>query len=224
MDLLKYIDESMVAIPEGSIGLRDDRTKKRWTAEIAPFSTCKYLVTQDVYQHVTKEFPSNFTGNRRPVESVSWDDAVHFCNELSLLAGYTKYYLLNKNIAAVQCNPMGNGYRLLTDAEWEYACKAGDRNPRYGEIQNIAWYYGNSGGETQDVGGKRPNNWGLYDMLGNVWEWCWDVYDAEVYGPYRVFRGGGWSDAERGCLATNRRRSHPTFQIEDLGFRLARSS
>ncbi|PCI77484.1 MAG: cytoplasmic protein [SAR86 cluster bacterium] len=213
----------MLAIPKGSIHLRDDRINKEWAASIASFSVCKYLVTQDIYQYAAKAQPSIFKGNRKPVESVSWHEAVHFCNQLSHLAGYTSYYLVTEDTAVVECDPTANGYRLLTDAEWEYACKAGDNKPRYGEIENIAWYEDNSGGETHDVGGKFPNKWGIYDMLGNVWEWCWDVYDAETYGPYRIFRGGGWCDAKRGCLATNRRRSHPTFQIEDLGFRVARS-
>lgn len=78
-------------------------------------------------------------------------------------------------------------------------------------------------GGVRDVGGKAPNAWGLHDMLGNVWEWCWDLYDEEVYGAYRIFRGGGWAESERGCGASVRRRSHPTFAIDDLGFRLART-
>ncbi|WP_152495388.1 formylglycine-generating enzyme family protein, partial [Dehalobacter sp. UNSWDHB] len=90
-------------------------------------------------------------------------------------------------------------------------------------VNKIAWYKENSEGRTHEVGTKEPNAWGLYDMLGNVWEWCWDIYDEKVYGPYRIFRGGGWFDPERGCLATNRRRGHPTFRIDDLGFRLAKS-
>jgi len=77
---------------------------------------------------------------------------------------------------------------------------------------------------THDVGMKAPNAWGLYDMLGNVWEWCSDIYDETVYDSYLIFRGGGWFDEARGCLATNRRRSHPTsFKIDDLGFRIARN-
>jgi formylglycine-generating enzyme required for sulfatase activity len=88
----------------------------------------------------------------------------------------------------------------------------------------IAGYKGNSAGGPKDVGTKKPNPWGLYDMLGNVWEWCSDIYDESVYGSYRIIRGGGWNDEERGCLATNRRRSHPfSFKIDDLGFRIAKN-
>jgi formylglycine-generating enzyme required for sulfatase activity len=119
---------------------------------------------------------------------------------------------------------MANGYRLPTEAEWEYACKAGTTGIRYGDLDDIAWYKANSDRSPHDVGLKEPNAWGLYDMLGNVWEWCSDIYDESVYGSYRIFRGGGWSDEERGCMATNRSRSHPTsFKIDDLGFRIARN-
>lgn len=118
-----------------------------------------------------------------------------------------------------------DGYRLPSEAEWEYACKAGTNAGRYGEIDDTAWYKGNSDGSTQPVGSKEPNAWGLYDLLGNVWEWCSDIYDEQVYGSYRILRGGGWFDEARGCLATNRRRSHPTaLKIDDLGFRIARNA
>ena len=117
-----------------------------------------------------------------------------------------------------------DGYRLPTEAEWEHACRAGSSGPRYGDLDEIAWYEGNSDGRIHDVGEKRPNAWGLYDMLGNAWDWCWDVYDAQVYGSYRVLRGGGWADAHWSCRASVRRRSHPTFRIDDVGFRVARST
>ena len=116
-----------------------------------------------------------------------------------------------------------NGYRLPTEAEWEYTCRAGTNTPRYGVLDDIAWFRENPSVRAHDVGLNAPNAWGIHDMLGNVWEWCADQYDPEVYGLYRVFRGGGWSDEERGCLVTNRRRSHPTFAIDDLGFRVVRS-
>lgn len=113
---------------------------------------------------------------------------------------------------------------MPTEAEWEYACKAGETGIRYGEINNIAWYKDNSDNKTHNVGQKTPNGWGLYDMLGNVWEWCSDLYDTEVYGSYRIFRGGGFCDVERSVMATTRRRSHPLkFKIDDLGFRIAKN-
>ncbi len=86
----------------------------------------------------------------------------------------------------------------------------------------IAWYRGNSDGRPHEVGGKQPNAWGLHDPLGNVWEWCWDLYDREVYGTYRVLRGAGWFDEHWSCRAFVRRRSHPTYRIDDVGFRIAR--
>jgi formylglycine-generating enzyme required for sulfatase activity len=158
-----------------------------------------------------------------PVESVSWFDAIGFCNELSTLQGLDPCYQINSEDESVHWDQDANGYRLLTDAEWEYACRAGVSDVRYGELDSIAWFQDNSGDHTHTVGQKLPNKFGLNDMLGNVWEWCWDVYDPKVYGSYRVFRGGGWADEDRGVLASNRRRSHPTYAIDDLGFRIARS-
>jgi formylglycine-generating enzyme required for sulfatase activity len=95
---------------------------------------------------------------------------------------------------------------------------------RPGGLDDIAWYRANSGGHPHEVGTRAANAWGLHDMIGNVWEWTWDRFDTEVYGPYRVFRGGGWFDPPRACRASCRRKSHPTLRIDDLGFRLARSA
>jgi len=217
-----FSDMRMVDVPCGTIRLRDDRLKRSWQAEIPSFQMASHPVTQHLYAAVTGAWPASRQDPDCPVESVSWIDAVRFCNLLSIARGLDPAYEID--VQAFDAVYTGSdGYRLPTEGEWEYACRATTTGPRYGELHDIAWYSGNSGGRHHAVGGKAPNAWGLHDMLGNVWEWCFDRYDPEVYGAYRIFRGGGWADAERGCLATNRRRSHPTFSIEDLGFRVARS-
>lgn len=214
------LDGLMLDIPRGKIELRDDRKKTKWLVEIQPFRISKFPVTQELYLSILQKNPSFFKGAKRPVDTVSWLDAVEFCNKLSVKLGLQPCYLLNSEGADI--DECANGFRLPTEAQWEYSCRAEDGKVRYGEIDEIAWYEANSEGSTHDVGLKKPNSWGLCDMLGNVWEWCEDLYDQEVYGAYRVFRGGGWNDQERGCLASNRRRSHPTFKIDDLGFRIAK--
>jgi formylglycine-generating enzyme required for sulfatase activity len=218
------ITNHMVEIPNGQVTLRDDRIKRTWTVEIEPFLLAKIPVTQDLYYAITKKSPGFFKGDKKPVETVSWEDAVTFCNLLSGKEGLPPCYRLGNSSEEIIFDSKATGYRLPSEAEWEYACKAATPETRYGEIDRIAWYKGNSEGTTHHVGMKEPNAWGLYDMLGNVWEWCSDIYDEKVYGTYRIFRGGGWSDEARGCLATNRRRSHPaSFKIEDLGFRIAKN-
>ena len=215
----------MVPIPEGKIHLRDDRTKNTWMVEVKPFLLAKFPVTQDLYRAITNESPSAFKGDKLPVESVSWKDAITFCNSLSLRSSLQPCYDVNEaKPEEIVFDAEADGYRLPTEAEWEYACKAGTSGIRYNELDLIGWYKGNSERKTHEVGLKEANPWGLFDMMGNVWEWSSDIYDATVYGSYRIFRGGGWCDDERGCMATNRRRSHPTsFKIDDLGFRLARN-
>ncbi|MEM6554683.1 MAG: SUMF1/EgtB/PvdO family nonheme iron enzyme [Pseudomonadota bacterium] len=212
-----------IAIPEGEIAMRDDRRKTKWTARIDSFLAGQTPVTQKLYQQVTRQNPSKNKAPLNPVDSVSWLDAVTFCNLLSREWGLIPAYELIPDQHTGRWIKKAEGFRLLTDAEWQYACQAGTNHPAYGPLDQICWYQENAGGMSHPVAQKEPNAWGLYDMLGNVWEWCWDLYDPEVYGAYRVFRGGGWADQARGCLATNRRRSHPDFSIDDLGFRIARS-
>ncbi|EEK78760.1 cytoplasmic protein [Bacillus cereus] len=222
-DLIHTIDSVMVNIPAGEVVLRDDRIKKEWQVQIQPFLLSKYVVTAELYYAITNSTSNGYKDSNKPAVNISWNDAIVFCNLLSKKAGLTEYYSISNGDQKVSCNSGSNGYRLPSEAEWQYACKAGTTGYIYGELQKIAWYNENSNGQIHDVGKKEPNAWGLYDMLGNVWEWCYDLYDEKVYGSYRIFRGGSWAEAARGCGATCRRRSHPTFHIDDLGFRLARS-
>lgn len=222
-DLIQRIDSLMVNIPKGEILLRDDRIKKEWQVQIKPFLLAKYVVTMELYDAIINSTCNDYKNSNKPVVNISWHDAITFCNSLSKTAGLTEFYSIQDDGKKVSCNLHSNGYRLPSEAEWQYACKADTPGYTYGELQKIAWYNENSNGQIQDVGKKEPNAWGLYDMLGNVWEWCYDLYDEKVYGSYRIFRGGSWAEEARGCGATCRRRSHPTFHIDDLGFRLARS-
>ena len=218
----QLMEQSFVSIPSGRVEMRDDRTKEAWVAEVDAFQLAKFPVTQDLYEVLTGTNPSTFKGSRLPVETISWVDAVNFCNQLSAYLGKDSCYVFNSGSEIVTVNSQANGFRLPTEAEWQYACQAGTKGIRYGELDDIAWYKENSNNRTLEVGQKMPNAWGLYDMLGNVWEWCTDIYDERVYGSYRVIRGGGWCDMERSVMATSRRRSHPfSFRIDDLGFRMA---
>jgi formylglycine-generating enzyme required for sulfatase activity len=210
----------MVSLPAGAVTLSDRRTERVWPVELSAYQLAAFPVTRGQYLQVTGQQPEGADGPRRPVAGVSWWDAVRFCNALSAVDGLAPAYRWDGGFA---WDVATDGYRLPTEAEWEYACRAGTTGPRYGPLDEIGWYRGNSGERVHDVGGKRANSWGLFDMLGNVWDWCWDTYDPAVYGSYRVLRGGGWFDEHWSCRASVRRRSHPDLAIDDVGFRVART-
>lgn len=213
----------MIAVPAGQVSMSDRRTQRTWSVHLAPYRLAVFPVTQALYAQLTDRQPSAAREDHCPVESVSWWDAVSFCNTLSHREGLTPAYELHADADGIEWNASADGYRLPTEAEWQHACRAGTAGPRYGPLDEIAWYRDNSRDRIHEVGGRQPNPWGLHDMLGNVWEWCWDIYDPEVYGSYRVLRGGGWFDEHWSCRSSVRRRSHPTFQVDDVGFRVARS-
>ncbi|MFM9331401.1 formylglycine-generating enzyme family protein [Paenibacillus mesotrionivorans] len=236
------IMDLMVPIEGGTVELRDyintnkwlssdytlsdpgrgtDKKIVTWSETIDPFYVMKYPVTRQLYHFVMHEEERALPMKNLPVTEVSWIDSVVFCNKLSRMLGRTECYTITNESENTVFNKKADGFRLLTDAEWQYACKAGTKGYRYESIDQIAWYQNNSNGSAQQVGQLLPNPWGLYDMLGNVWEWCWDLYDTNRYGNYRVFRGGSWAEVENNCGSTMRRKSMPDFKIDDLGFRIA---
>jgi formylglycine-generating enzyme required for sulfatase activity len=212
------------------------------------FRMSKYEVTQSQWKTVMNTDPSDFKGNNLPVESVSWYGAVDFCNKLSDRDGLTRCYTINGT--DVTCSWSANGWRLPTEAEWEYACKAGTTTDFYsGSLTNvycspldenldkIGWYCGNENTKTRDVGQKEPNAFGLYDMSGNVWEWCWDWYSSysntsvtdptgASTGSRRVLRGGSWSNGAGSCRSSSR---YGTYYLQFnscslYGFRISRTN
>jgi formylglycine-generating enzyme required for sulfatase activity len=221
----QMLDERMIGIRAGEIVLLDEGTRTTWKVEVDAFRLAPHPVTRELYRTVSGQTPASPAGPQTPVTEVSWLDAVRFCNLLSQQAGLEPCYSMGNDPDAqdVMCDWTADGYRLPSEAEWEYACRAGTTGVRYGELDEIAWHRENSGDRVHDVATRTPNAWGLHDMIGNVWEWCWDLYDPKVYGPYRVFRGGGSYDLPRGLRASCRRKSHPTLRVDDLGFRLART-
>ncbi len=232
--LWQTMESRMVKIETGSLKMKNEVSGNEFTAEIRPFHLDKFPVTQALYQKIMGEEknPSRFKGGDRPVENVSWFDAVTFCNRLSDKIGLKRVYTIDGEDVTPDWE--ANGFRLPTEVEWEYACRAGTTGERYGEIDKIAWYKNNSNWSTQGVGKKERNSWGLYDMLGNVWEWCWDWFgdyprdnQKDWCGPKsgsgRVFRGGGWGEASGCCKASFRGDGHPSSHNEFIGFRLARS-
>jgi len=262
----------MVQIPGGSFNMgSSDVLEERpvHTVTLSGFYMGKYEVTQEQWTVVMGNNPSSFTSSpasgevqsRRPVENVSWYDTLIFCNKLSMREGLSPAYRIsgstdpadwgnvptssNSTWDAVEIVTGSSGYRLPTEAQWEYAARGGNGSPggyKYSgsnTVGDVAWYYGNSSG-THEVGKKTPNGLGLYDMSGNVYEWCWDRYGnyssgaqinpmGAASGAYRVLRGGGWHSSYDYFHSTWRGIKEPFFRyyidyngFSELGFRLAR--
>ena len=202
---------------QGSDAYNDE--KPTHSVTLSSFYLCKYEVTQALWQAVMDENPSNLKGDNLPVEQVSWDDCQTFITRLN--------------------NLTGKNFRLPTEAEWEYAARGGNRSRGYkysgsNVLSDVAWYDDNSGDKTHPVGSKSPNELGLYDMSGNVREWCSDWYGTysstaqtnptgSSSGSLRVLRGGSWFSVARNCRSSSRHHDVPDGRFYLLGLRLALS-
>jgi len=254
----------MVQIPGGTFQMGsesgDSDEKPVHTVTLTAFKMGKYEVTQEQWQAVMGSNPSYFSSNpasgeiqsKRPVEYVSWYDAIVFCNKLSMKEGLSPAYSIsgstdpstwgsvptssNSTWNAVTIVAGSTGYRLPTEAQWEYACRAGTTTAyNTGDTisDNTGWYSSNSGSKTHEVGKKPANAFGLYDMHGNVWEWCWDWYGSysssaqtdpqgASSGSYRVLRGGSWNHSAGYVRSAYRYNYNPYYSHIYFGFRLAR--
>ena len=215
------------------------------------YKMSKTEITQKVYESIMGENPSEFKGENNPVENVSWYDAVYFCNKLSEKCGYTPVYSVNGTTDVTEWyytphkeyeiynevtqNTSANGFRLPTESEWEYAAKGGQNYTYAGSdnIDEVAWHWGNSGKTTHPVAQKKANGYGLYDMSGNVWEWCWDSSGSNrlykrggswYYSNYRYERGGSWYDSADKCAVSHRLYNNAYLRVSTVGFRVVRTA
>ena len=243
---------TMVRIPGGTFTMgspaneaerADDEIQHQ--VKVSTFFIGKYEVTQKEWRELMGNNPSEFRGDNLPVEQVSWYEAIEYCNKRSRREGLAPAYTING--ANVIWNRRADGYRLPTEAEWEYACRAGTSGP-FSTGKNITTLQANYNGNypynnnaqrkyremTVEVGSFTPNAWGLYDMHGNVWEWCWDWFGAysgsaqtdpsgAASGTYRVERGGSWHVGARKLRSAYRDGINPSGLYSSLGFRLVRS-
>lgn len=251
---VNFTMKPIAAVTGTVLGDKEQSNNQEHTVNLSAYYIGETEVTQELWQAVMGNNPSHFTSSKKnPVESISWYDSIVFCNELtqkvsglgvnecvyyrdaSLSAVYTAVDGASHTIPHVKWS--AKGFRLPTEAEWEYAAMGGQNHKYAGtdtetELTEYAWYKVNSDNKTHEVGTKKANKYGLYDMSGNVWEWCWDWYSSSTpasgqtdpqgasFGSRRVLRGGGWEFDAASCKRTNRGSYDPGNRYNIHGLRL----
>jgi len=228
--------------------------------EVFDIEVCKYLTTQKMWIEVMENNLSAFKGDNKPIESITWWEALEFCNKLSEKYGLEPVYDLSKSAQGIlMINELGGeivypdvvnlknteGFRLPTEVEWEWFARGGQvaieqetfdyTYSGSNSINEVAWYDRNSGSKTQDVGLKKPNQLGLYDCSGNIWEWCYDTteniengksYTCKAFDSsniYRRLKGGSWYEDDNVCTVRCRNYAHAIDVNDVVGFRLVRT-
>ena len=262
---ISFTMKDIAAVTNGTVGHADESNNAPHTVSLTAYRIGETEVTQELWEKVMGTNPSNFSGSpegsevqgKRPVENVNWYQCIAFCNKLSKACNLDPCYTVsgvdfdalnfsdiptsnNTNWNNAVCDRTKKGFRLPTEAEWEWAAMGG-KNYRWAgtdtksELKNYAWYKNDDGGDangkTHQVKLKSANGYGLYDMSGNVWEWCWDWYSSTTptggqdpagaaSGGYRVFRGGSWRRDAVNAARAYRGSGYPRARISYLGLRL----
>lgn len=255
------VPENSLVLVKGGTFVNKNSNYYGQSVTLSDFYISKYEITQKEWMEVMGSNPSAFKGDHLPVEMVSWYDAIEYCNQRSIKEGLEPYYHIDKtnkdpnNLSehdhikwTVTIHEGANGYRLPTEAEWEYAASGGQSSKGYiysgsNQADEVAWYWRNAGdkyltgewnwpliesnnNQTKPVGSKKPNELGLYDMSGNVREWCWDWYGetgSSDSGAYRVVKGGGWIGDVHNTEISFRGKFEASGIGPDQGFRVVRS-
>jgi len=251
--------DNFIYVKGGSVKNKNSKLFEK-KLKIKDFFIAKYEVTQKEWTEIMGYNPSRFKGDSLPVETVSWYECIEFCNKKSMKDGLKPYYIIdtiNKDFInaddfdsikwTVGIDEKANGYRLPTEAEWEYAATGGNKSKNFkysgsNDLNEIGWFWQNSGDKflnsgwywpmleqnhcrTHNVGSKKPNELGIYDMSGNVREWCWDVHYKS--NPYdltgRIWKGGGWIGADFCCEPSYTGYLQASGKGADQGFRLCRN-